>query len=99
MSRGKSLSKEELNFIKVHLLDMSIQEIADALGRNYYTIYNFSKAAGIKRNHEFTPEEDEFIRRAYNRYSVEYIANKLNLTKSNIYNRARALGVSKKSRV
>lgn len=98
MSRGKELSKEELEFIKVHLLDMSIQDIATALGRNYYTIYNYSNKAGIKRKHEFTPQEDAYIRKNYNKLEVEYIANKLGLTKMAIYNRARNLGVNSKQK-
>ena len=95
MSKGKALSVEELEFIKVHLLDMTIKEIADALGRNYYTIYNLNKKAGIERNHFFTPQEDAYIRQNYSKMPVERIGTKLGVSAMSIYNRARKLGIVK----
>lgn len=95
MAKGKALTKEELEFVKVHLLDMSIGDIAKALGRNYYTIYKLSQQAGIKKNHWFTPEEDAFIKHNYAKWPVEKIAGRLGVKTMSIYNRARKLGIVK----
>lgn len=95
MSRGKSISIKEAEFIKVHLLDMSIGDIAAALGRNYWTIYKYAQKAGVSKNHNFTPAEDNFIRRNYTKFPVDYIASKIGVPVSSIYNRARILKISK----
>lgn len=95
MSRGKALTTKDLEYIKVHLLDMTIGEIAKALGRHYYTIYNISKSIGIERKHVFTPEEDNFIRKNYSKHRVDYIAGHIGVPVMSIYNRARFLGLKK----
>ena len=95
MSRGKALTSEELEYINQHLSDMTVADIAKALGRNYYTIYNLNKKAGIDRNHIFTQEEDFFIRENYSKFQIEYIGNKLGVSAMSIYNRARKLGIVK----
>lgn len=38
MSRGKRFTEQELEYIKVHSQDMTISEIATALGRNYWAV-------------------------------------------------------------
>lgn len=95
MSRGKSISQEELDYIKVNLLQKSVGEIANDLGRNYYTIYRISRGFGISRNHEFTPQEDAYIRKHYSDMSAIQIAGRLKIDVEMVYNRARKLGVRK----
>jgi len=98
MSRGKALREDELEFINAHLGDMSVSAIAKKLGRNYYTIYNLSKEAGIERNHTFTQQEDEYIRENYAKLPVERIASRFGVSVMSVYNRARKLGITKNQR-
>jgi IS30 family transposase len=44
MSRGKRFTEQELNYIKVHAQDMSIADIATALGRNYWAVQRVMQA-------------------------------------------------------
>lgn len=96
MSRGKSFSKEELEYIKVHSLDMSIAEIAKNLGRNYWSIHRIMQDRyKVKSNHMFTADEDFIIRKLYKQCSIKFIATKLGVDEMSIYNRAKKLRISK----
>ena len=96
MSRGKSFSKEELDFIKVHSLDMSVGGIANALGRNYWSIQRImQKSFSVKKNHTYTPDEDFMIRQMYKTHSIRLIATKLGVDETSVYNRAKLLGINK----
>ena len=44
MSRGKRFTEQELEYIKVHAQDMTIQEIATALGRSYWAVQRVLQA-------------------------------------------------------
>ena len=44
MSRGKRFTEQELEYIKVHSQDMTISEIATALGRNYWAVQRVLQA-------------------------------------------------------
>ena len=65
MSRGKHFSAEEIEFIKVNALVMTITEIAKKLNRNYWAIHRKMKEMGISKSHVFTADEDFIIRRMY----------------------------------
>lgn len=95
MSRGKRVTKEEMEYVKVNLMMKSINEIAKDLGRNYYTIYDIAKQLGVSRNHEFTPQEDAYICKHYKDMSVAQLASKLKMTTEMVYNRAKKLGIKK----
>ena len=95
MSKGKRISKEEIEYVKVNIMIKSISEIAEELGRNYYTIYNIAKDLGVSRNHEFTPQEDAYIANNYKKMSVQQLATKLKMNTEMVYNRARKLGIKK----
>ena len=95
MSKGKRISKEEIEYVKVNIMIKSISEIAEELGRNYYTIYNIAKDLGLSRNHEFTPQEDAYIANNYKKMSVQQLATKLKMNTEMVYNRARKLGIKK----
>lgn len=95
MSKGKKITQKEIEYVKVNIMIKSISEIANELGRNYYTIYGIAKKIGVSRNHDFTPQEDAFISNNYKKLSVAQIATKLKMTPEMIYNRARKLGVKK----
>lgn len=96
MGRGKSLSNEELEYIKVNLLVKSPKEIANELGRNYYTIYRISQQLGIERSHNFTAQEDNYIKKNYKKDGAKRIASKIGITTDMVYNRVRKLGFAKK---
>lgn len=95
MARGKRLTEKELEYIKVNLLIKSVKEIADELGRNYWTIYKVNQELGLSRNHEFTPQEDNYIIKNYKSMPASQIAGKLKISVEMLYNRARKLGVTK----
>lgn len=95
MSRGKKITIQELEYIKVNLMTKGISEVANELGRNYYTVYNVAKNLGISRNHDFTPQEDAYIANNYKKMSVAQLASKLKMTTEMVYNRARKLGIKK----
>lgn len=95
MSKGKKITKDEYEYIKVNLMIKSINDIANELGRNYYTIYNIAKGLGLSRNHDFTPQEDAYICKHYKDMSVSELALKLKITAEMVYNRARKLGIRK----
>lgn len=95
MSRGAHLTDKELEFIKVHSLDMTTTEIAQALGRNYFTIHRQLQKIGAKKNHVFTANDDFVIRKLYGQYNAKYIATKLGIDETAVYNRVKKLGLKK----
>lgn len=95
MSKGKRITKDEIEYVKVNIMIKSISDIADELGRNYYTIYSIAKNLGVSRNHEFTPQEDAYILKNYKKMSVAQLATKLKMNTEMVYNRARKLGIKK----
>ena len=95
MSRAKKVTASEIEYVKVNLMIKTISEIANDLGRNYYTIYNIAKQLGVSRNHDFTPQEDAYICKHYKEMSVAQLAAKLKMTTEMVYNRARKLGIKK----
>lgn len=95
MSKGKKITQKEVDYVKVNVMIKPISEIAEDLGRNYYTIYNIAKKIGVNRNHNFTMQEDAFISRNYKSMRIPAIAFKLNITPEMVYNRARKLGLKK----
>ena len=44
MSRGKRFTEQEMMYINVHSQDMTISEIATALGRNYWSVQRVMQA-------------------------------------------------------
>lgn len=95
MSRGKHFSQEELEFIKVNSLVMSITDIAKKLGRNYWAIHRKMKELGIVKNHVFTVNEDFTIRQLYGKFPAKTIATKLGVDEDAIYNRVKKLKIRK----
>ena len=95
MSRGKHFLREELEYIKVHSLDMSISEIAKALGRNYWAIQRVMRErVGVeKHNHMFTANDDYVIRQMYGKYSIKLIATKIGVSVQQIQNRVKKLDI------
>lgn len=98
MSRGKHFTEKEREFVKVHCLDMSISEIANQLGRNYWAIHRLIQGIGCSKNHKFTPDEDFKIRQLYGKYKASYIATVLGIDEIAVYNRVRKLGLSKEKK-
>lgn len=96
MSKGKYFSEEELQFIKVNALVMSTQQIATALGRNYWSIFRKLQSLGVRKNHIFTANDDFIIRQMYGKYSAKVIATKIGVDEEAVYNRIKKLNVRKK---
>jgi len=74
MSRGKRFTEQELEYIKVHSQDMTISEIALALGRNYWAVQRVMQA---KTAENLTPEQMRQIEAMKDEKSVYQIARKL----------------------
>lgn len=96
MSRGKHFSEKELEFIKVNALVMSIEQIAKALGRNYFAVHRKMVDMGIGKKHVFTANDDFAIRQMYGKYSAKAIATKIGVDETAIYNRCKKLKLTKK---
>ena len=95
MSRGKHFTKQELEYIKVNALLMSIKDIANALGRNYWAIHRKMQELGISKNHTFTANDDFIIRQMYGKYSAKVIATRIGVDELAIYNRCKKLKLTK----
>lgn len=98
MSKGKHFSEEELEYIKVNALVMSISEIAKNLGRNYFAIHRKMTAMGITKSHTFTANDDFIIRQMYGKYTAKVIATKIGVDEDAIYNRCKKLKLKKGGR-
>ena len=82
MSRGKRFTEQELEYIKVHSQDMTISEIATALGRNYWAIQRVMQA---KTAENLTPEQTKVIDELKDSKTVYQIAKKLGIGYSAVY--------------
>ena len=71
MSRGKRFTEQELEYIKVHSQDMSISDIATALGRNYWAVQRVMQA---KTAENLTEEQKRRILMMKDEHSVFKIA-------------------------
>lgn len=89
------MSEKELEFIKVNALVLTPREMANRLGRNYWTIHRKMKAMGILKNHTFTANDDFIIRQMYGKYSAKVIATKIGVDEDSIYNRVKKLKIRK----
>ena len=96
MSRGKHFSAEEIEFIKVNALIMTVAEIAKALGRNYWAIHRKMQEIGISKSHVFTADEDFVIRQMYGKFPAKTIATKIGVDENAIYNRCKKLKLTKR---
>lgn len=95
MANWKYVTESEKEYIRIHLLDMTVKEIAEALGRDYWTVHKYKKMFGAQTNHKYTTSEDMYIRRVYGKTKTEYIANKIGVPVMSVYNRAKYLGLRK----
>lgn len=77
MSRGKRITNQEMEYIKVHTQDMTISEIATALGRNYWAVQRLiqNKDAG-----NLTNEQKRKIDELKGEKSVNQIARQLGVS-------------------
>ena len=82
MSRKKRLSEQELDFIKVHSQDMTINEIATSLGRNYWCV---QRVLQNKEGEKLTKEQMAFIDEYKSEWTIYQIANKLGVGYKEVY--------------
>lgn len=82
MSRGKRFTEDELEFIKVHSQDMTIAEIAAALGRNYWAIQRvMQNRSGV----DLTDKQIREIMQMKDKSTIYQIAKKLGVGYSAVY--------------
>ena len=96
MARGWTSS--EIEYLKDNWHKKKTQEIAEELGRTYYSIYNKARKLGLGSNRAhhhrpWTEEEEEFLAENWGMFSMEHIAKKLNRTPHAIQIRAVKLGL------
>ena len=92
MANYDALTDDERAFIKEHLSDMTVGEIALSLGRNYYTIISEMRRIGHYCYHKWTDKEDTELKSLWGEnYSAEYISRKMRIGVDGIYNRIRRL--------
>ena len=82
MSRGKRFTEQELEYIKVHSQDMTISEIATALGRNYWAI---QRVMQNKLGENLTDGQIATIEKMKDEYSVYKIAKELGVGYATVY--------------
>lgn len=79
MSRGKRFTEQELEYMKVHAQDMTISEIAMALGRNYWSVQRVLQA---KSAENLTPEQIRKIEELKDEKTIYQIARELGISYS-----------------
>lgn len=82
MSRGKRFTEQELEYIKVHSQDMTISEIAKALGRNYWAV---QRVMQNKKGDSLTEKQKEAIDSMKEDNTVFQIASKLGIGYATVY--------------
>ena len=82
MSRGKRFSEQELEYIKVHSGDMSISEIATALGRSYWSV---QRVLQNKSAENLTEKQIEKILKLKDKKNVFEIARELGVGYTVVY--------------
>lgn len=86
------ITKSEKDYIKEHFAEMTISEIALALGRSYEAVRNHAVAMKLHKIHKWTVEEDTLLMEMWGTYPAEYIARQLKGVDANsVYNRVRRL--------
>ena len=82
MSRGKRFTEQELDYIKVHSQDMTISEIAKALGRNYWSV---QRVMQNKVGEELTEEQKRQVDLMKKDKTIYQIAKKLGIGYASVY--------------
>ena len=77
-------TEEEISFLKSNYQNMTIEEIADALGRTYSSIFSKARKLGLSKtgckNNKWSEEEISFIKDHYQDMTTNEIAEYLNRT-------------------
>ncbi len=81
MSRGKRFTEQEMMYINVHSQDMTISEIATALGRNYWSVQRVMQA---KNAEKLTEKQKKQIDEMNGEKSVYQIARALGVSYSSV---------------
>ena len=82
MSKGKRFTAQELEYIKVHSQDMTISEIATALGRNYWAV---QRVMQNKNGEKLTERQIQEIEKLKDENTVYEIARKLGIGYATVY--------------
>ena len=94
---SRPVTREEEQFIKDNASQLSISEMATALGRSYFTVQRYMSILGIPTGrHKWTKEEDDKLRELWEHYQAGYICRVLGVDENCVYNRVKRLGLKKK---
>lgn len=91
MGWTNGITEKEMGYIREHFEEMTISEIALALGRSYEAVRNHAVAMKLHKFHKWTDEEDLELFELYGKLSTEEISRKLNVDINSVYNRVRRL--------
>lgn len=82
---SKKYTQDDVNFLTSHYQSLTIQEIADALGRTYSSVFSKAQELGLSKNgcknNVWSDDEIEFIKNNYQLMTNAEIASHLNRTK------------------
>lgn len=90
----KYWSDQEVQFLYDHADDMTVKEVAQALGRSLSSVDVKRARLGIKKSKSWTEEDDEYLEEYYGIRSVDSIARKLGRTRKAVIRRANTTGIS-----
>lgn len=87
-------NKSDLNFVKNNYGDLSIQQIADKLGKTYYSVKDAISYHGYAKNRKWTSEEEKIMIDFYNNTRLSEIVKMIpSRTRSAITGKAMSLGL------
>ena len=90
-------TEEEISFLKSNYQNMTIEEIADALGRTYSSIFSKARKLGLSKtgckNNKWSEEEISFIKDHYQDMTTNEISEYLNRTPKAVHVKKSKLGL------
>ena len=91
-----SWTTAEVDFLCDHFgIDLTLAEIAAALGRSYESVKTWAQRHGLVTRRNLRPREEAFIRAHYHKMPVREIARRLGRKTRTLWNAAKRLGVAR----
>lgn len=87
------LTDKEREYILSNKDTLTINEIATALGRSYYTVRRVLSLSGHKSIHRWSEEDDNILRVQYGIIPTDVIAYQIGVDIRSVQNRAQRLGI------
>lgn len=92
-----SFTEEDVKFLKANYQNMTIEEIAEALGKTYSCVFSKARKIGLSKtgckNNKWSEEEILFIKEHYQDMTTNEIAEYLNRTPKAVHVKKSRLGI------